>query len=122
MQAFVAVVRPTGLCFCLESGSKIADCSAVNLGTIASGQRQRLCALRVFAVQKHGRVSGVGSPGWQSDATPVDAMICVYLRDLRFLRFVGEWSSCRRVFVFATWVGGRFGEAATILSPYRVME
>jgi len=49
-------------------------------------------------------------------------MICVHLRDLRFLRCVGEWSLCLRVFVFATWTGDRFGEAATILSPYRVME
>jgi len=48
--------------------------------------------------------------------------ICVYLRDLRFLRCVVGWSLCLRVFVFATRVGGRSGGAVTILSPYRVME
>jgi hypothetical protein len=53
-------------------------------------------------------VGGFGSPSEQSDATPVNAMICVYLRDLRFLR--GQVSGfvislCLGVFVFCD-VGG----------------
>jgi len=94
-------LRPEATCFPPEVGDReIADVSAVNQGTSASHQRQALCVLCVFAVQKPGGPSGVGSPRERSDATPFEANICVYLRDLR-ASCAGGWvaftSSCLRI-------------------------
>ncbi len=92
--------RSEQTCFSPAGDRQIADCSAGSL--CHRRMRKATTSLRPLRLcgSKPGRIGGIGSPSEQSDAAPVTAMICVYLRDLRFLALCG-WailvSSCLRV-------------------------